>query len=267
MPERGGQEPRRRAQRPRERGLQGRRSREQESTHADPPAPCSPRTRAAAQADKGSTVTLDGRQGAADGRRCPTSGRQAGHRRGLGALQDAGFKVSITRQDTQNLDEDGIVLSQDPGHGDGEEGLDGDDHRRALQPEPAGRRRHRRRPTTPTTTRCEGRGPPGGRSSEHDVSLDSGAAVARRAARGAATRSSRSLHRARRPLDGRRRGAGAARRPAACSAATRSSRSLHGPFGEDGTVQGLLELLDVPYVGAGVLASARRAWTRSSSRT
>jgi D-alanine-D-alanine ligase len=32
--------------------------------------------------------------------------------------------------------------------------------------------------------------------------------------------------------------------------------ALHGPFGEDGTVQGLLELVDVPYVGAGVLASA-----------
>jgi D-alanine-D-alanine ligase len=31
---------------------------------------------------------------------------------------------------------------------------------------------------------------------------------------------------------------------------------LHGPFGEDGTVQGLLEILDVPYVGAGVLGSA-----------
>ncbi len=31
---------------------------------------------------------------------------------------------------------------------------------------------------------------------------------------------------------------------------------LHGPFGEDGTVQGLLECLDIPYVGAGVLASA-----------
>jgi D-alanine-D-alanine ligase len=31
---------------------------------------------------------------------------------------------------------------------------------------------------------------------------------------------------------------------------------LHGPFGEDGTVQGLLELLDVPYVGCGVMASA-----------
>ncbi len=31
---------------------------------------------------------------------------------------------------------------------------------------------------------------------------------------------------------------------------------LHGPLGEDGTVQGLLELADVPYVGSGVLASA-----------
>ncbi len=31
---------------------------------------------------------------------------------------------------------------------------------------------------------------------------------------------------------------------------------LHGPFGEDGTLQGLLELADIAYVGAGVLASA-----------
>jgi D-alanine-D-alanine ligase len=31
---------------------------------------------------------------------------------------------------------------------------------------------------------------------------------------------------------------------------------LHGPLGEDGTVQGLLELADIPYVGAGVMASA-----------
>jgi D-alanine-D-alanine ligase len=31
---------------------------------------------------------------------------------------------------------------------------------------------------------------------------------------------------------------------------------LHGPFGEDGTVQGLFELADIPYVGAGVLGSA-----------
>ena len=31
---------------------------------------------------------------------------------------------------------------------------------------------------------------------------------------------------------------------------------LHGPYGEDGTIQGLLEMMDVPYVGCGVLASA-----------
>ncbi|MCP4670085.1 MAG: D-alanine--D-alanine ligase, partial [Desulfobacula sp.] len=31
---------------------------------------------------------------------------------------------------------------------------------------------------------------------------------------------------------------------------------LHGPFGEDGTIQGLLDLLDIPYQGAGVLGSS-----------
>ncbi|MBI1879139.1 MAG: D-alanine--D-alanine ligase [Chloroflexi bacterium] len=31
---------------------------------------------------------------------------------------------------------------------------------------------------------------------------------------------------------------------------------LHGPFGEDGTIQGFLELVGIPYVGAGVIASA-----------
>ncbi|HHW98568.1 MAG TPA: D-alanine--D-alanine ligase [Firmicutes bacterium] len=31
---------------------------------------------------------------------------------------------------------------------------------------------------------------------------------------------------------------------------------LHGPYGEDGTIQGLLEILDIPYVGSGVLASS-----------
>ena len=32
--------------------------------------------------------------------------------------------------------------------------------------------------------------------------------------------------------------------------------ALHGPFGEDGSIQGLLEWLDLPYVGSDVLASA-----------
>ena len=31
---------------------------------------------------------------------------------------------------------------------------------------------------------------------------------------------------------------------------------LHGPYGEDGTVQGLLDLLNIPYQGSGVLGSA-----------
>jgi eukaryotic-like serine/threonine-protein kinase len=37
-------------------------------------------------------------------------------------LQDAGFRVSITREDTQNLDEDGVVLSQDPADGRAKKG-------------------------------------------------------------------------------------------------------------------------------------------------
>ena len=49
--------------------------------------------------------------------------------------------------------------------------------------------------------------------------------------------------------------------PSAISALTAASDVvvmplIHGPLGEDGTVQGLLELLDLPYVGSGVLASA-----------
>ncbi len=49
--------------------------------------------------------------------------------------------------------------------------------------------------------------------------------------------------------------------PAAASAATSLHVDvvfpvLHGTFGEDGTIQGLLELADIPYVGAGVLGSA-----------
>src|ERR671925_842523 len=48
----------------------------------------------------------------------------------------------------------------------------------------------------------------------------------------------------------------AANAPAALGAVDVVLPILHGPFGEDGTVQGLLELAGVPYVGAGVAASA-----------
>jgi D-alanine-D-alanine ligase len=44
--------------------------------------------------------------------------------------------------------------------------------------------------------------------------------------------------------------------PAALTAVDVVFPILHGPYGEDGTVQGLLELAGVPYVGSGVLASA-----------
>ena len=94
----------------------------------------------------------------------------------------------------------------------------------------------------------------GGRSSEHDVSLASAASVA----------------------DGLRRAGyevtvveigrdGVWRRDGETVSLTPGTGIegvgvvfpvLHGPFGEDGTVQGLLECVDVPYVGAGVLASA-----------
>ena len=94
----------------------------------------------------------------------------------------------------------------------------------------------------------------GGRSSEHDVSLASAAAVrdgleqaghepvdTRIARDGAWTHDGEPV-----PLS-----------PAGgllgCDVAF---PVLHGPYGEDGTVQGLLEALDVPYVGAGVMASA-----------
>ena len=39
---------------------------------------------------------------------------------------------------------------------------------------------------------------------------------------------------------------------------------LHGPFGEDGTVQGFLDLLGIPYQGSGVLPWTR-TWPRSST--
>ncbi len=94
----------------------------------------------------------------------------------------------------------------------------------------------------------------GGRSSEHQVSLDSGASVAEglRAAGhdvipvllerdGRWTRDGEEIE--------LRAGGGLLDAEVAFPV-------LHGPFGEDGTVQGLLECLDLPYVGPGVLAAA-----------
>lgn len=94
----------------------------------------------------------------------------------------------------------------------------------------------------------------GGRSSEHDVSLRSAEAVAR----GLDQAGHEAL-----PVTISRAGSWS------CDAtpveltpgqgllgADAVFPALHGPFGEDGSVQGLLEWLDVPYVGSDVLASA-----------
>jgi D-alanine-D-alanine ligase len=94
----------------------------------------------------------------------------------------------------------------------------------------------------------------GGRSSEHDVSLASGEAV--RAGLIEAGHEPTAVEIAR---DGRwlLNGSAVTIEPGGgLLDADAVFPVLHGPFGEDGTVQGLLEIADVPYVGAGVLASA-----------
>jgi D-alanine-D-alanine ligase len=94
----------------------------------------------------------------------------------------------------------------------------------------------------------------GGRSSEHDVSLNSGASV-----RDGLVQAGHDVLWVQLARDGTwwhddeevalRAGRGLLDAEAVFPA-------LHGPFGEDGTVQGMLELLDVAYVGSGVLSSA-----------
>ena len=94
----------------------------------------------------------------------------------------------------------------------------------------------------------------GGRSSEHDVSLESANAV-----RAGLTEAGHDVVDVLLERDGSWLCGGEAveLQPGAgllgCDAVW---PVLHGPFGEDGSVQGLLELLGVAYVGAGVLASA-----------
>ena len=109
----------------------------------------------------------------------------------------------------------------------------------------------------------------GGRSSEHEISLASAASIA-----DALDPEQYDVHTIEigrdgrwelpRPADIRELAAGAAETlpvptdgsPATLAAFDVVFVALHGPFGEDGTVQGLLELANVPYVGPGVLASA-----------
>ena len=95
----------------------------------------------------------------------------------------------------------------------------------------------------------------GGRSSEHDVSLNSAATVAEALREGGHAVETVRLDRAGgwTGPDGTEL---ALTPGGGLLGADVAFPALHGPFGEDGTIQGLLELLDVPYVGAGVLASS-----------
>jgi D-alanine-D-alanine ligase len=94
----------------------------------------------------------------------------------------------------------------------------------------------------------------GGRSSEHDVSLDSGRSIVAGLEQAGHEPLWVEISREGRwSSDGER----VVIEPAGgLLGADVVFPALHGPFGEDGTVQGLLEMADVPYVGAGVMASA-----------
>jgi len=94
----------------------------------------------------------------------------------------------------------------------------------------------------------------GGRSSEREVSLRSGAAVARGLGEAGHEALTVTID-----ADGSWRNGEAPVELAPAAGllgADAAFPALHGPFGEDGSVQGLLEWLDVPYVGSDVLASA-----------
>ncbi len=94
----------------------------------------------------------------------------------------------------------------------------------------------------------------GGRSSEHEVSLRSGAAVAQGLREGGHEVVEVTIAR-----DGRWSAPGGTVElapGAGLLGADAVFPALHGAFGEDGSVQGLLECLDLPYVGSDVLASA-----------
>ena len=169
------------------------------------------------------------------------------------ALEQAGFEVDAVPTPTTDRAEDLHVISQDPADGKAKKGSTVTINYGQLEEATT---------TTPSSTEPGRHGDGwmrvavlgGGRSSEHDVSLVSAATVGQ-GLRDAghevlAVELARdgtwwhegeelALHPGRGLLD-----------------ADVVFPVLHGPFGEDGTVQGLLELLDVPYVGSGVMASA-----------
>ena len=91
----------------------------------------------------------------------------------------------------------------------------------------------------------------GGRSGEHEISLRSAKSV-----RNALDKSRYDIHDIFIDKDGKWHPAPILPEPGTNGNIDVILPMLHGTFGEDGTVQGLLELAELPYVGAGVLASS-----------
>ncbi len=83
----------------------------------------------------------------------------------------------------------------------------------------------------------------GGRSAEREISLMSGTAVLEALRRQGVD--AHAFDPAEQPIENLR-----------ANSFTRAHIALHGRYGEDGTVQGALELMDMPYTGSGVMASA-----------
>jgi D-alanine-D-alanine ligase len=91
----------------------------------------------------------------------------------------------------------------------------------------------------------------GGRSGEHEISIRSAESIRRALDRNKYDISEYFIHK-----DGKWDPRPILPEPGANSGIDVVFPALHGTFGEDGTVQGLLDLAELPYVGAGVLASA-----------
>jgi len=91
----------------------------------------------------------------------------------------------------------------------------------------------------------------GGRSGEHEISIRSAESVKRAIDRAKYELSEYFISR-----DGKWQPAPLIPEPGANRDIDVAFPLLHGTFGEDGTIQGLLELAEIPYVGAGVLGSA-----------